>query len=178
MIYWSSFVVFDDVQKKSSCCMVSHMFSSFLLGLLNLLHEYEYETPSCFPLWRPYTLCDHLRPNRDQHVAFTIKIAWEINRNKSCLAGGDVESNTRMKSSGSVVSVGPEWQRKMSSSSIDIIRFDSHSHKEVCMEKRSIWCLTLLVEELYLLEHLKWSRSVLPKHVLEAPSPAPFICLL
>ncbi len=45
-----------------------------------------------------------MRPNRDQQVAFTIKIAWEINRNESCLAGGDVESITGMKSSDSGVS--------------------------------------------------------------------------
>lgn len=65
------------------------------------------------PLWRPFSLCDppsHRRPNREQQVAFTIKIAWEINRNESCLAGGDAENNTWMKSSGSGVSVGPEWQ--------------------------------------------------------------------
>lgn len=33
-----------------------------------------------------------------------------MNRNESCLAGGDVEKNTRMKSSGSGVSVGREWR--------------------------------------------------------------------
>lgn len=155
--YWFVGLVHNvNIQKT----FILHCFS-YDLSLFSRPSWFTAKNLIFFLLWRPYTRCDppsHMRPNREQQVAFTIKIAWEINRNESCLAGGDVENNTRIKSSGSGVSVGREWQGKMPSSFIDLIWFDSHSHEDVRVVKLSFWCLTLLATELDLLAHLEWSR--------------------